>query len=61
MTLIGSIGVMAVIAIIIAVVTDAQMAKCQSGSLYAIFHLCKPDRSSPKAKSFDCEFNRGTC
>jgi|SRR5882672_11104959 len=39
----GIIAAMALAAIILSIVTDVEMAKCQSGSAYAMMRFCKPD------------------
>ena len=44
MNWLGLIAVMALAAIILSVVTDVEMTKCQSGSVYAMLYFCKPDR-----------------
>ena len=59
MNWLGLIAVLALAAIILSVVTDVEMTKCQSGSAYAIVHLCKPDRPTTIAP-FECRF-RGSC
>ena len=50
---------MALAAIILSVVTDVEMTKCQSGSVYAMLYFCKPDRPETTAP-FECRF-RGGC
>jgi hypothetical protein len=55
----GIIAIMAVAALILSVVTDVEVTKCQSGSAYAMMHFCKPD-SHAATTSFECRF-RGSC
>ena len=43
MNWLGFIAVMALAAIILSVVTDVAMTKCQNGSAYATMRFCKPD------------------
>ena len=59
MNWLGLIAVMALAAIILSVVTDVQMTKCQSGSIYAVVYFCKPDRPAT-TDPFECRF-RGGC
>jgi hypothetical protein len=55
----GIIAVMAIAAIILSVVTDVEMTRCQSGSAYAMMRFCKPD-SPATTTPFECRF-RGDC
>jgi hypothetical protein len=59
MNWLGLVAVLALAAIILSVVADLEMTKCQSGSAYAMVHLCKPDRPAT-ATSFECRL-RGGC
>lgn len=59
MNWLGFIAVMAVAAIILSVVTDVEMTKCQRGSAYAMMRFCKPDIPATTAP-FECRF-RGGC
>ena len=55
----GIIAVVAVAALILSVVTDVEMTKCQNGSAYAMMRFCRPDNPATTT-SFDCRF-RGGC
>ena len=45
---IGGIFVLALLAIVVAVGTDAYLTKCQPGSFYAIVGLCSPPTAGQK-------------
>ena len=59
MNWLGLIAVMALAAIMLSVVTDVAMTKCQNGSAYAMMRFCKPD-SPATTTPFECRF-RGGC
>ena len=54
----GFFAVMALAAIILSVVTDLRMTKCQSGSTYAMLRFCKPDIPATPIP-FECRFGGG--
>jgi hypothetical protein len=59
MNWLGLVAVLALAAIILSVIIDATMTKCQSGSAYAMVYLCKSD-SPATTVPFECRF-RGGC
>ena len=61
MNWIGLFAAMAVAAIIVAIVTDLEITKCQTGSLYAMVHFCKPDKPVRATRQFDCRFHPDSC
>jgi len=58
MNWLGFFAVMALAAIILSVVTDLRMTKCQSGSTYAMLRFCKPDIPATTTP-FECRFGGG--
>jgi hypothetical protein len=47
--------------LILAIVTDFEMTRCQPGSLYVVIGLCSPEKPASAPKSFDCRFNFEDC
>jgi len=58
MNWLGFFAALALAAMIISLVTDLEMTKCQSGSAYAMLRFCKPDVPAPTIL-FDCRFGGG--
>jgi hypothetical protein len=61
MNWIGLFAAMAAASIIFAMVSDMEITKCQTGSLSAMVHFCKPDKPPQKPSQFDCRFHPDGC
>jgi len=53
------ISAMAIVALVIAVITDIEITRCKTGSFYQMVHLCRVE--SPSPASFDCRYDPKGC